>query len=97
MKPEVPKSLTVPILWLPTGKNGSRQRTGLKDKKQEQEKSVSGNGRGGHAKKKGGGHRGGQQGMRENEIRQIKWENEWRGRRSKQRDGVTENEGEKER
>lgn len=40
MTTEVPKCVTVPILWLPTGKNGGREKRGMKDKKQQQESTV---------------------------------------------------------
>lgn len=40
MMPEVPKCLTVPILWLPTGKNGGREGRGKKEKMQQQESIV---------------------------------------------------------
>lgn len=40
MTPKVPKCVTVPILWLPTGKNGERERRGMKDKTQQQESTA---------------------------------------------------------
>lgn len=40
MTPEVPKYVTVPILWLATEKNGERERRGMKNKTQQQESTV---------------------------------------------------------
>lgn len=40
MMPEVPKCLTVPILWLPSDENGGREVRGKKDKKKQLESIV---------------------------------------------------------
>lgn len=40
MMPEVPKCLTVPILWLTSDENGGREVRGKKDKKKQLESIV---------------------------------------------------------